>query len=705
MRLKKTMALVLSAVLAGSVFTACGKANPDSTEQTVATSVTEAEQETEIATETTVTEETTAHVSPTETVSTTLGTELSEINATLDRDGTNSYSASLSHFIEEGDVVQSFTFIVYSGDGSTSLGDYKGGYGVSVKDGSSVATDEGWYEAADFEENQNSAYAEFTWNVPSDVAADIDVNGEVMFGHWWSNVQQVRLSSIVCTYTRTKEVPVDGTSSAQLGTTLRYNDEQQKTAQIDLADLIGNGDTLQTVTFDISSTGSLGKFTGAFGVSVSDDAKCATDDGWYQTENVCVFTDGSSLSLTWIIPDDIKEDIAQEGVVMLGYWWSDQDSITLDNISCRYSNNGTETKTETISDATAETVEDNTKDTPDADSVDAMSSAEIVADISVGWNLGNSLDSYDTNSSDTETGWGNPKTTREMIQTVKQAGFNAIRIPVTWGEHMSADGTIDADWMARVHEVVDYAYDEGLYVILNTHHDDAVWIVPTYDKLESNKSILGNIWKQIAEEFAEYDHRLLFEGLNEIRVIGSSTEWSGGTEEERDCINQMEQVFVDVVRATGGKNADRTLIITSHAQSITEPAVKAVKIPDDDHIVVSIHSYAPYNFCGPENADADWGTDADKAELDANFKFLADTFISQGVPVILDETGAVNKNNTSARAAWYEYYISSAKNYGIKCFVWDNGEKTGDSAFGLLDRDNLTWYFPEIINAIMNGAK
>lgn len=708
---KKLTALLLAGVLAGSAFTGCGKQSSDSSSQPESSAAEESSEKetTTAAEETTTAETTTVHVSPTETVSTTLGTELTDINAMLDKgsDTTNNYKAKLDNFIQEGDVVQSFTFIVYSADGSSSLSDFKGGYGVSVKDGCASATDAGWYQAADFEQSQNSAYAEFTWNVPAEIQTEIDPSGEVLFGHWWSNVQQVKLSSIVCTYTRTKEVPVDGTNSASPAATLSFNDEAAKTAKIALSDLIGAEDTLQTVTFDISSTGALGKFTGAFGVSVDKNADCATDAGWYQTKNVCVFTDSSSLSLTWIVPDDVKESIDPSGDVMLGYWWSDQPSITLNNISVRYSNStGTTTKTEPKSDESSKggEVAAVSGETPTAEQVNAMTSKQIVENIKVGWNLGNSLDSYNTSSSDTETGWGNPKTTQQMIDTVKAAGFNAIRVPVTWSEHMSADGTIDAAWMNRVKEVVDYAYNDGLYVIVNIHHDDYTWLTPSSEKLESDKSTLTNIWKQICATFQNYDHRLIFEGMNEPRMIGSAEEWTGGTQESYDVINALYQAFVDTVRSSGGSNKDRTLVVSTYAQSVEKNAVGGLVVPKDDHVIVSLHIYAPWNFCGPDDTRADWGSDADKQELDTMFQYLDDTFVSKGIPVIIDETGCVNKNeNTSARVAWFSYYLSTAKKHGIKCFIWDNNETK--NGFGLLNRKDCTWYYPEIIEAIQNATK
>lgn len=661
---KKLTALLLAGVLAGSAFTGCGKQSNDSSKPESSAAEESSVKETEAAAETTEATTTTVHVSPTETVSSTLGTELTDINAMLDKgsDTTNNYKAKLDNFIQEGDVVQSFTFIVYSADGSSSLGDFKGGYGVSVKDGCASATDAGWYQAADFEQSQNSAYAEFTWNVPTEIQTEIDPSGEVLFGHWWSNVQQVKLSSIVCTYTRTKEVPVDGTNSVSPASTLSFNDEAAKTAKIALSDLIGADDTLQTVTFDISSSGALGKFTGAFGVSVDENADCATDKGWYQTKNVCVFTDSSSLSLTWIVPDEVKESIDNGGEVMLGYWWSDQPSITLNNVSVRYSNStGTTTKTETKSEESSKggEVAEVTGDIPTKDQVNAMSSKQIVENIKVGWNLGNSLDSHDTNSSDTETGWGNPKTTQQMIDTVKAAGFNAVRIPVTWGEHMSADGTIDAAWMSRVKEVVDYAYNDGLYVILNVHHDDALWLVPTKDKLESDKATLTTIWKQICATFQDYDHRLIFEGMNEPRVIGSAEEWTGGTQESYDVINQLFQAFVDTVRASGGSNTDRTVIVTDYAQSAEKNAIGGMIVPKDDHIIVSLHIYAPWNFCGPDDTRADWGSDSDKQELDTTFQYLDDTFISKGIPVIMTRPAASTRTRTPP-PEWHGSAIISA---------------------------------------------
>ncbi len=712
---KRTLPCLLAGLLAVTTFAGCSSKEENSdVSSTVAqtAAATEAEQEETRAETTTAVattesaETTTEHVSPTEVVSSTLGAEVNELNVLLDRDGENTYKHTLTDFIQEGDVIQSFTFIFYAPDDTSDMVNYKGGCGISVKEDSKTATDKGWYQSDDFEQRVNGAYAEITWNVPTDVAADVDADGEVLIGYWWSELQQVKLSSIVCTYTRTAEVPVDGTAETSpaamlYNQTLSSDSEAVNTARIPLSDLIEEEDTLQTVTFDVSSSGALGKFTGAFGVSLKSGCPAETDKNWYQTGNVVVFTEDSSVSLTWIVPEEIKDYLDADGEIMLGYWWSNQAMITLDKVSVRYSNStGISTKIETTPSDQSEAgeVKQEGNAAVSSEQVNQMTSSEIVADMKIGWNLGNTLDSYDTDSSDNETGWGNPKTTKAMIDTVKTAGFNAVRIPVTWGEHLSADHVIDAAYLDRVQEVVDYAMDDDLYVILNVHHDDAIWLHPTYSEQAAVTETLTAIWKQLSERFADYDHHLVFEGMNEPRVIGSSTEWSGGTPEERDVINQLYQAFVDTVRATGGLNADRTLIISSHAQSITKEAVSAVKVPKDDHIAVSIHSYAPWDFCGTDDPRSEWGSEADKQELDTNFQYLADTFISKGVPVLLDEFGAVNKNNTSIRADYYAYYVKSAKAHGITCFVWDNGT---EKEFGLLNRKNLTWYAPSIIEAMM----
>ena len=274
---------------------------------------------------------------------------------------------------------------------------------------------------------------------------------------------------------------------------------------------------------------------------------------------------------------------------------------------------------------------------------------------------------------------------------------------MTWYEHIQS-GQISKDWLDRVQQVVDYAISDDLYVIINVHHDGMEWLNPTYDQQDGDSQLYTSIWKQISERFSSYDEHLLFEGLNEPRVVNTAQEWSGGTEEERDVINNYLKKFVETVRSTGGNNSQRILIVTTHAASVTPAAVNGLVIPDDDRIIVSVHNYSPWYFAGADETcnDRDWGTDQDKKELDSCFDMLKNKFTDRGVPVIIGEFGADNKNNDSDRAAWFEYYISSAKKRGIKCIVWDNGNP---DEFGLLDRNNSTWYNSGLIQAIIKGAQ
>jgi aryl-phospho-beta-D-glucosidase BglC (GH1 family) len=640
------------------------------------------------------TEEPTEPLAPThtETVTSELGSQVT-LSKTIQReDGSNTIKIPLSSLIEDGDVVKSFTFIIYSDDGS-NIGTFKGGCGISVNDGC-PSSEDNWYQSDDFSAATEGTYGEITWEVPSDIRDYINADGEVLFGYWWGNSTAIRIEQVVCTYTRTKEVDVLDTSTVNVNKSVGYNDSDN-TIRVPISDIVPESNQVPvSVTFNISSSGSLGKFTGAFGVSSDVDST-----GWYQSDDVAVFTDGSSISLTWIIPEDVRKKINSDGDIMLGYWWSEQSEISLDSVSVKYTWGNTATTS-----AKKESTETETEPVSSVSENGFRSADEIVSDIKVGWNLGNTLECYDYKSwtDNAETSWGNPRTTKEMIESVKAAGFNAIRIPVTWGEHMDSNNNIDSEWMSRVKEVVDYAYDNGMYVILNMHHDDYIWFTPSESEYTADSEKLCSIWNQIAEHFKDYGDRLLFEGMNEPRTVGSDKEWTGGTAEERAVINKYEQDFVDTVRATGGNNADRTLVITSYAASIDTDAVNDIVVPDDKNIIVSIHYYSPWDFANGDSTE--WGTDSDKTELDAGFSMLKSKFVDKGVPVIIGEFGSTAASSDDVRAEYYEYYIESAARCGIKCFVWDNGVTSGDSSFGLLNRKTLTWN-TDIVDGIMKGTE
>lgn len=693
--------IILAVIVAVFVFK--GNKKDDQNSSSVAEVVTEAETETstEKPTEPETEEPTTEpHVSPVESVNFSMGNEKSDINEILDYDKNKTYKAKLSELAEEGDKIDSFVFVFYAEDGVSNISSYKGACGISVDKSCPSATDEGWYQSDDFEISVNSAYLEVKWDVPSDIKDYINISdkGFIEVGYWWGGVQKLRLSSIICNYTRTAEIPVDGTKTIEPGIKLDYGSESSKTARIPLSDMMSKGDVPQYFEFNVEASDELQKYSGAFGISVDDSCPDKTDKGWYQSGNIAVLTNSESATLYWLVPDEIKEYIS-DGDVMLGYWWSNQQEIRLKSVTVKYSNDGS-----VPANAGINTEQDkNTDNKTNKNSAEGMSAAEIVKDMKIGWNLGNTLDCYNVTweVSDFETAWGNPRTTKAMIDTVKKAGFNAVRIPVSWNEHMNGN-KIDGDWLNRVNEVVDYVIDNDMYAIINVHHDDYTWLNPSKADEAAVKAKLVSIWEQLSDRFKNYDQHLLFEGMNEPRIIGGQDEWTGGTAEEREVINHLFQAFVDTVRKSGGNNSSRALIITSHAASIEADAVNDIVVPDDDRIIVSIHYYSPWDFAGGENGKSDWGSDSEKKELDKGFDFLKSKFIDKGVPVIIGEFGATNKNNDSVRASYMEYYVKSAKSRGITCFIWDNGTK---DEFGLLDRNSLTWYFKNVVDAAVKGAK
>ena len=693
--------IILAVIVAVFVFK--GNKKDDQNSSSVAEVVTEAETETstEKPTEPETEEPTTEpHVSPVESVNFSMGNEKSDINEILDYDKNKTYKAKLSELAEEGDKIDSFVFVFYAEDGVSNISSYKGACGISVDKSCPSATDEGWYQSDDFEISVNSAYLEVKWDVPSDIKDYINISdkGFIEVGYWWGGVQKLRLSSIICNYTRTAEIPVDGTKTIEPDIKLDYGSESSKTARIPLSDMMNKGDVPQYFEFNVEASGELQKYSGAFGISVDDSCPDKTEKGWYQSGNIAVLTNSNSATLYWLVPDEIKEYIS-DGDVMLGYWWSNQQEIRLKSVTVKYSNDGS-----VPANAGINTEQDkNTDNKTNKNSSEGMSAAEIVKDMKIGWNLGNTLDCYNVTweVSDFETAWGNPRTTKAMIDTVKKEGFNAVRIPISWNEHMNGN-IIDGDWLNRVNEVVDYVIDNDMYAIINVHHDDYTWLNPSKADEAAVKAKLVSIWEQLSDRFKNYDQHLLFEGMNEPRIIGGQDEWTGGTAEEREVINHLFQAFVDTVRKSGGNNSSRALIITSHAASIEADAVNDIVVPDDDRIIVSIHYYSPWDFAGGENGKSDWGSDSEKKELDKGFFFLKSKFIDKGVPVIIGEFGATNKNNDSVRASYMEYYVKSAKSRGITCFIWDNGTK---DEFGLLDRNSLTWYFKNVVDAAVKGAK
>lgn len=328
---------------------------------------------------------------------------------------------------------------------------------------------------------------------------------------------------------------------------------------------------------------------------------------------------------------------------------------------------------------------------------------ELCGRITVGWNLGNSLDATGSGMS-SETSWGNPKTTRELILKVKEAGFDAVRIPTTWYNHLDSDFNISEEWLARVQEVVDYAYDEGMYVILNVHHEN--WNDPYESTLPDVKKKIKKLWTQIANRFESYGERLIFEGMNEPRWKNTNYEWNGGNAEGRRVVNAYNEYFVETVRATGGNNRYRALMIPTYAASAS--GLDGFTVPQDKSVIVSLHAYSPYNFAmNPSGTTKfDPNNTSDTQELTLLAGTLYDRFISKGTGVIIGECGTANKNNYSDRVNWAGYFPKLFRSKGIPVFLWDNNAYgSGNETFGQLHRDTLAWEYPEYIKAFVKAAK
>ncbi len=333
---------------------------------------------------------------------------------------------------------------------------------------------------------------------------------------------------------------------------------------------------------------------------------------------------------------------------------------------------------------------------------------EFVANLKLGWNLGNTLDAtsgYASNAYAFETAWGNPYTTKAMIDAVKKAGFNTVRVPVSWGQKMGGapDYKVSDEWMNRVYEVVGYVLENDMYCILNSHHDTD-WQVPSYSNLDAQKAQLTALWTQIGQKFADCDEHLIFETLNEPRLVGHADEWNGGTAEARAVVNEMNATCLSAIRASGGNNEKRFVVMPGYCASSIATVINDMVLPDDDHLIVSIHAYTPYNFALNINGTANWDINSDSYEIVQNFERVKARFINNGIPVIVGEFGALNKNNDSERAEWAEYYVKTATSYGIPCIWWDNNAYNGSGEnFGLINRSSCTVQFPEIMDAMLRG--
>ncbi len=326
---------------------------------------------------------------------------------------------------------------------------------------------------------------------------------------------------------------------------------------------------------------------------------------------------------------------------------------------------------------------------------DSWDAATVAANMGIGWNLGNTLDAYGKDDNTSEINWGNPYTTKAMIDAVKAKGFTSIRVPVTWRNHTDSQYNISSEWMARVKEVVNYGIDNDMYVILNVHHED--WAVDE-SSFSTESTRLARYWEQIATEFKDYDYHLVFEGMNEPRMIGTNYEWNGGASEYWTVVNKLDKVFVDTVRATGGNNLKRALMVPDYAASSTTSAMNAMDFSymSDDNLIASIHAYSPYNFTmSTDQYSSREFNDTMLSYLNSDLNNIATVFAAKGVPVCIGEFSSSNFGNEAERVKWAEAFATKAKQLGFPCFLWDNNViaySSNGEAHGYLNRNALTWY-------------
>lgn len=360
-------------------------------------------------------------------------------------------------------------------------------------------------------------------------------------------------------------------------------------------------------------------------------------------------------------------------------------------------------------------------------SEDLPTAKSIAAEMGLAWNIGNTMEAPGD-----PTSWGNPLPTQQLIDSVKAAGFKTIRIPCAWYSHSdTTTNVINSSWLAQVKQIVDYCIKDSLFVVLNSHWDKG-WLEEniSIDKQDKVNKRQGAYWRQIATTFRNYDRHMLFASANEPAVQDAyGTEFG---EERMDVLNSYHQTFIDTVRATGGNNASRTLIVQGPRSDIELTDKVMNTMPSDkieDRLMVECHFY-PYQYTIMEK-DEDWGkvfyywgknnhstTDPERNStwceenfVDSMFTILKKKFVDKNIPVLLGEFGAMKrmtltgdtlKLHIQSRRSYYNYVVSSAKDHGIIPAAWDAGGK-GDKTMTIFDRKNGSIFDLGLLNAIRSG--
>ncbi len=339
------------------------------------------------------------------------------------------------------------------------------------------------------------------------------------------------------------------------------------------------------------------------------------------------------------------------------------------------------------------------------------SAMQAALNMKIGWNLGDTLDvcAADRDGDGIvnehpaegeqvdETLWGNVMTTPELFAHLKEDGINAVRIPVTWRDHLgdAPEYQINPEWLARVHEIVDEALAQDMYVLLNVHHDGGgdpnfgAWIRNASSDYPGTAEKYTALWTQIAESFAEYPQQLIFESMNEVGFDAVS--------ESRayELLNQLNQLFVKTVRKS---NPERNLLIAGYWTDVEKTCSSQFQLPEDsskNRMFVSVHYYTPWQFCVSDQQKT-WGTPGEVRVMENHIRQLKEFFIDQGIPVIIGEYGTMKSNDTASRVFFCEKLTKLCFEAGIPCYFWDNGEE--------YDRINFQWRTPGLIDALRHAV-
>ncbi|MCD9873389.1 cellulase family glycosylhydrolase [Streptomyces guryensis] len=326
-----------------------------------------------------------------------------------------------------------------------------------------------------------------------------------------------------------------------------------------------------------------------------------------------------------------------------------------------------------------------------------LSPVSAVAAMQPSWNLGNTLDAIPD-----ETSWGNPPVTKSLFDTIRSQGFRSVRIPVTWSGHQSSTApyTIDATWMTRVKQVVDWALSDGLYVVINVHHDSWQWIATMPTDHDNVLARFKATWTQIASTFRDAPRRLLFESNNEPQ-FNNTTDAQGS-----QYNNELNTAFHTVVRQTGGNNATRLLVLPSlgctASQERMDPLVSEIDSLKDPNLVATVHYYGWYpfsvNIAGGTQFDA-----TSQKDMSDTFTRIRNTLTARKIPVYMGEYGLLNypdyhhpaRVEQGEALKYFEMLGYEARTTGVTTALWD--------AFNFLNRTTLQWREPELINQIKSS--